>query len=516
MQSGILWLLFVLYSVVVVVWSFLTTGKEKNAEEFWSGNRDIAWWKLAVSLASGWLMLGWIGFGMGQVYMLGATGLWILPIPWLVLMVFLAIAVPLYRKVPNYSIADAFEKRFGPGMRVLIGLFSLGVFLSWTGAELVMVKTLVGANLGIEESKQWIVLIIFVVPIMIYTFRGGFHAIINTDLFQFALMALFMVVLLVFALKHTAGSVEGSVMEAIRSSKPPWAPDAPVFGLMNMGIIFPIALFLGYLPGWAIEQDLWLRIQAAKSTADSRKAALLALVLIGTFVIVIPSIVAFLGLAAFPPVDGAEAEAVGGAGNWAVGIIPAFMGHMPAALGCFMFLGIIACQMSTVDTFANVSAMAVANDMMASRGERGRPVARWISVAVLFLAFIYALWADKLGDVYYISSGVLSAAIAVPLFALGWKRARSEVVFVASLAGFFAAIGFYWLEYKVWELAMPSWLGFLSASAGYNYLGACVLASAVVLVVPTLLLPPPKPRTADNASESPGRRVANCGSLESV
>ena len=491
MTPIILWILFIVYSAGVVLWSFKTTGREKDAEAFWGGKQDTPWWKLAISLTSGWLMLGWIGFGMGQVYMLGATGLWILPIPWLVLMVWLVIAVPLYRKVPFFSIPDAFESRFGPKTRVLIGLFSLGVFLSWTGAELVMVKTLVGSNLGLAEDQHWIVLLIFIAPIMIYTYRGGFHAIVNTDMFQFALMALFMTILLVFSLNHASNAVEGgSVMEAIRNSKPPWLGEgASVFSLLNMGIVFPIALFLGYLPGWAIEQDLWLRIQAAKSTADSRKAAGLALVLIGTFVIVIPSIIAFLALASFPPVGGVEAEAVGGEGSWAVGIIPAFMSSMGPALFCFMFLGIVACQMSTVDTFANVSALALSNDVLRSKGVKGRKVGQWISVGVLFLAFLYALIADKLGDVYYISSGVLSAAIAIPLFFFGWKRTSPTAVFASSIAGFVSAIGFYWLEYKIWESVMPDWLSFLAPSAGYNYLGACVLVSALVLIVVTLVAP---------------------------
>ena len=326
---------------------------------------------------------------------------------------------------------------------------------------------------------------------MIYTYRGGFRAIVNTDMFQFALMALFMTILLIFSLSYTANAVEGgSVMAAIRDSAPPWLGEgASVFSLRNMGIVFPIALFLGYLPGWAIEQDLWLRVQAAKSTADSRKAAGLALALIGTFVIVIPAIVAFLALAAFPPVSGVEAEAVGGEGSWAVSIIPAFMSGMNPALFCFMFLGIVACQMSTVDTFANVSALAISNDVLGSKGVKGRKVGRWISVGVLFLAFLYALISDKLGDVYYISSGVLSAAIAIPLFAYGWKRASAAAIFAASIAGFVSAIGFYWLEYKIWEMVMPDWLSFLAASAGYNYLGACVLVSALTLIVVTLIAP---------------------------
>src|ERR1035438_8640902 len=55
--------------------------------EFWIAKRQLPGWRLAMSLTAGWLMLGWVGFGMSQIYMYGVTGLWILPIPWLILCV---------------------------------------------------------------------------------------------------------------------------------------------------------------------------------------------------------------------------------------------------------------------------------------------------------------------------------------------------------------------------------------------------------------------------------------------
>jgi SSS family solute:Na+ symporter len=491
MKPWILWALFILYSVAMVVVSIIKTGREKDGDEYWNAKKDLAWWQLAISLTAGWLMLGWIGFGMGQIYMLGATGLWILPIPWLVLCVLLVFLVPLYRKVPFYSIADAFQKRFGANARVLIGFFSLGVFLCWTGAELFMVKKLVGQNMALPANTEWLLLFLFVLPIMIYTYWGGFRAVVFTDVCQFCIMVAFMIILLAFALHYTSGVAGGkSLLEAVRASRPPWlAEGKSVFGFWNMGLIFPIALFLGYLPGWLIEQDLWQRLQAAKSTGDARKTAWGGLFLIATFVIVIPSVVGFLSLVAFPPEAGKEAMAVGGAGQMAVGIIPAFIAKMPSLLAYLMFLGVLACQMSTVDTFANVSAMALANDILGKKGQAGLRVGKIMSVVVLFLAFLYAVIADKLGDVYYISSGVLSASIAVPLIAYGWKRMSAAAVFAASTAGALSAIGFYLLEYKVWKLTAPASLSLLSNSIGYNYLGACVLTSALVLVVMTILVP---------------------------
>ncbi len=491
MSPTVLWILFAIYSLVLIGLSLRTTGHEPDAETFWSGGpKGMPWWQLSASLTSGWLMLGWIGFGMGQIYMLGATGLWTLPLPWLILVIGIAIFVPLYRRVPFFSIANAMESRFGLTARRLTGLLSLGVFVSWTGAELVMVKTLLGAQLGLSPEQGWIVLLLFVVPIMIYTWRGGFRAIVHTDVLQFALMIIFMAILLFQAWHAASATTGGKILEAIAASNPPGLEKgAPVFSLGNLGFLFPLVLLIGYLPGWAIEQDLWLRLQATRSLKEARRSALATCLLVGTFVVAIPSAVGFLALAAFPPEAGAEAVAVGGPGSAAIGIISAFIAGMPPLTATLMFLGILACQMSTVDTFAGVAAMALGNDLLGTRGPEGRRTSRITSVLVLFVAFLYALWADRLGDIYYISSGVLSAAIAIPLVAWGWSRAGSTAIVSASLTGAVTAAAFYWIEYKVWELKAPAALSWLAPSIGYNYLAACVLASAAVLLLIGWLCP---------------------------
>jgi Na+/proline symporter len=187
----------------------------------------------------------------------------------------------------------------------------------------------------------------------------------------------------------------------------------------------------------------------------------------------------------------------------AIRIIPALIARMPTWLAPLMFLGILACQMSTVDTFANAAALALGHDLLGEHGHRNCRPCRMVSVAVLLSALVYAVFMDRLGDIYYISSGVLSASIAVPLLAWGWRRVTAGPVLAASAAGALSAIGFYWLEYKVWALKPPGALSWLAPSSGYNYLAGCVLTAAGVLVVSTLLWPRSRhaPIRATQASE---------------
>lgn len=490
-MSWAYWAAVILYSAAVMGlgWKLRKRSVEKSQLEFWMANRELPGWRLGISLTAGWLMLGWIGFGMSQVYMYGASGLWILPIPWILLTFIIVAAVPMLRRVPTISIPQALQRRFGGGVRVLAAIMSFGVFLSWTQAELFMAGNLASPFLGIPP---WTAMIVIVIPILFYTWFGGFRAIVTTDMLQFAIMAVFMIVLAASAV-HLAGVASGGeTLEAVRASSPPWAGAGEADNLWMLGALFPVVLLIGYLPGWLLEQDLVVRIQAAPTTREARKGAWLGVLLIGFFICILPSVTAFSSLVAFPPVDGAPAPEVGGD---ALGIISAIIAGLPGWLSILMLLGLVACQMSTIDTFGNVTAMAVAHDLV-EPALRKRDVtaavrhswSRLISMAAILIALAAALYSESLGDVYYISSGVLSACIAVPFLAVFWKRATAAGVITGIAMGLVGSIGGYFWEYRgiaeTYTEVLPGWL---QSSYGYNYLALGVILAAAGTLVVSLL-----------------------------
>ena len=491
------WITFVVYSFIVIGMGIYSWHSKKQATkahsnvEFWMAGRTIPGWALGISLASGWLMLGWISFGMSQIYAYGATGLWLLPIPWFILCIMVIFLVPFYRKVSAVSLPQAIGRRFGPGARYLTAILSFLVFLSWTGAELVIVKSLAAPLLGVEDKYAIIVPLLFCIPILIYTVLGGFRAIIRTDLIQFVIMAVFMLILGGWAYSQASSIAPEGIIEGIKGFPPPWAAENESLNLNFLGWIFPVTLLVGYLPGWLIEQDLTLRIQAAPTTKQARIGAVLGFILITIFIIVIPSFVAFMAMIVFK-----DPTAIG---SDYTGIISAFISQMPGWLSVIMFLGLISCQMSTVDTFSNVTAMPLAYDlveplMLKEKRHLVSLVSRSITAIAIILAFIYALWAETLGDVYYISSGVLSAAIAVPAIAIFWKRANTPGVIISSIFGAISTIAMYLWEYKALQYTnpekanyytkiLPAWL---AGGYGYLYIGTGVITAVIALVIVSL------------------------------
>lgn len=493
------------YSLIMIVVGILTRLKNQKNErhpnlEFWMAKRQMPGWMLAVSLTSGWLMLGWIGFGMSQIYMYGATALWILNIPWFILCIIVIFIVPLVRRIPAVSVPEAIEKRFGKPARLLVAVFSIFVFIAWTQAELFMGGKLIAPFMGLP---QWACMAALIAPVLIYMFLSGFRVIIITDQIQFALMAVFMIVLAGAAVMGASQASSGNIIEALRQAAPPTSGPGSMFNLWFLGWLFPIVLLVGYLPGWLLEQDLALRIQAAPNTREARKGAIWGFFLISTFVLALPTVVAACALVVFPPVNGAAPDTIG---SDALGIVSAFIAKMPFALAVFMFLGIVACQMSTVDTFANVAALALGYDIIdpilrkkSAQGEARLRASKWTTFFILLVSLGCALINDSLQDVYYISSGVLSASVAVPAIFIYWKRTTSTAVCLASVAGFVGTVGGYFYEYKFLQStdanaahyymnSLPVWL---QQSYMYNYVAAGVLLSVVVLVGVSLLTPRP-------------------------
>lgn len=500
MEKIYFWSVFVLYAAFMAGIGFyiyrkqLGHTREEGIFEFWMAKRQMPGLWLGMSLTAGWLMLGWIGFGMSQIYLLGATALWILPLPWFILTFLIVWMVPYVRRLPAMSIPEAIEKRYGKTARTLLALFSVYVFISWTQAELFMTGTLMSPFLGVEP---WLCMTVLVVPIIIYIYLGGFRAVVTTDAIQFVIAAVFMSALAVAAFTSARSASHGDILGALRQITPPLAAKGEIFHLFFLGFLFPLVLLIGYLPGWLIEQDLILRLQGAQSTGEARRGAWTGLVLIITFVIALPTLVAFCALVAFPPVEGAAAAAVGAN---AYSIISAFIAQMPLGLAVFMLMGIIATQMSTIDTFVNVAAMHVSYDLIDPLLLKNAPettklrAGRLVSVAVIVIGLGLAFISESLGDIYYVSSGVLSASIAVPLFFIFWKRTTHAAVLVASSAGFLGTVGGYWFEYKFLDAVdpaaptyymnvLPAWL---QGSFCYNYLAFGVLLSLVAIVAVSL------------------------------
>ncbi|HEX7321143.1 MAG TPA: sodium:solute symporter family protein [bacterium] len=485
------WITTIAYSALVIILGFVSWNKARGKTatgqilDFWIASRELPGWRLAVSLTSGWLMLGWLGYGMSMVYQMGLSGAWMLFIPWFILCFIIIWMVPFVRRLPAISLPEALAKRFGTDTRYIFALCSIFVFTSWTGAELYMMGHLGAPFLNVSPVA---VMIIIVIPVMLYTFFGGFRADVLTDVAQFLIMAPFIVILAIVGLSAAGGITQGNILGRLAETATPYYGQGSMFRLFACGIAMPIILLFAYLPGWMVEQDLLQRIQAAKSLKQAYRMAYFSFVLIIVFVLIFPLLTAFSAIVLFPP--GAETSAAA-IGSDATGIISAIiLKYFPIWAQILMLVGIIASQMSTVDTFANVTAMPLSYDLIQPIffKKAPRPVAlqwtRILAVIAILLGFVYAINATSLMDVYILSSGVLTASIAIPAFAIFWKKANKLGVTLSAIMGFVGNVVFYILEYHVWKHNFqPKW--FADTYLGYIIIG--LIGSVLGLVIGSLI-----------------------------
>jgi SSS family solute:Na+ symporter len=505
MNSLIFWIALIVYSAIVIALGLFSWNKQRKETaghqivDFWLGGRQLSWWNLAVSLTSGWLMLGWLGYGISMIYQMGLSGAWTLFIPWFILCFIIIAIIPFVRRLPAISLPEAINKRFGPPTRTLLAFASIFVFTSWTGAELYMMGMLGAPFLKISPVS---VMILIALVVMIYVGFGGFRADVWTDVFQFFIMAPFIVILAIVAIVAARNATGGQVIQRLAETATPYYGAGSVFRLFACGIAMPIILLFAYIPGWMIEQDLLLRIQGARSLKDGYKFSILSLVLISIFVLLFPMLIGFNALVLFPP--GAEASAAA-IGTDATGILSGIiLKYFPIWAQVLMFIGILASQMSTVDTFSNVTALPIMYDFIHPvfmKKTEKKIVMRWnriISVGAVILGLAYAVNSTSLMDVYVLSSGVLTASIAIPAFAIFWKKANKLGVVLSAILGFVGNVGFYILEYRVWHHNFqPKW--FADTYLGYIIVG--MILSIIGLIVGSLI---GRPSSADEqASVSP-------------
>ncbi|MCZ6594505.1 MAG: hypothetical protein O6943_06260, partial [Bacteroidetes bacterium] len=81
------------------------------------------------------------------------------------------------------------------------------------------------------------------------------------------------------------------------------------------------------------------------------------------------------------------------------------------------------------------------------------------SAGTVILAYIYALFTDSLWDIFYLSSGILTTTIFIPMVALFQKNSTKVQVQSAATAGFISTFIFYFLEKNgILQRFQPEWL----------------------------------------------------------
>ncbi len=482
-MRGAYWTAFALYSLAVVglgirIWRRDRSNRRHfDSSQFWSAGRRLSGWAAGLSISASMMSISWSGvYGVQLFYWYGPGGAWLLIIPWLITMAGFFLLTPLFRRLKVFSQPELLEKRFGVRARRLLAPTLVFVFTVWGGAEIYAAGITLAPFLGISLP---LTLFLIALVVALYSFTGGFQAVVSTDKIQFTLVAGFITIMAGIGLYgvHATGRME--LLWSAGDLAPRAHPQLPA--LFSPGWALIVLTLVAYLPGWLVETDIWIRLQAARDNRQARWAVTLAGVNSLIFVGLLPLLIGLSALRLYPPTAGQiPAHLKDGAL-----IFNALMRDFAAPwLSILLGIGLAAAAMSTVDTCANVVALSLAYDVieplahprLSSRQREW--LARWTSVLAVALAFVYALFTQNLWDIFYLSSGLLTTTVFLPVMAAFRPGVRPAQAYGALLCGLVGTLLFYYLE--KWGLLaglQPDWLtrtglgyilwGLLSSIAGF-------------------------------------------------
>jgi Na+/proline symporter len=308
------------------------------------------------------------------------------------------------------------------------------------------------------------IMFLITLTIGIYSTWGGFSAVVKTDKFQFVFVAAYLSVVAVLAADRI-GTIDWSLLKPAKAQSMLW--DTRLFALI-------IITALAYFPGWLSEADLWLRIQAARDEKEARKAACIGLCNSFLFVGIVPAMIALSALILFPPQDADSALWIG---KGAEKIISAIISpYQNSILVGFLSLGLLTASMSTIDTCTNIVSLNVSRDLLKIKDLLRSKIS---NAAVLAVTFFVALNVDSLWDIFYLSSGLLSTTVAIPVLATLGRAIPVRAVYWSSLSGFLSTVFFYfnnshnWINLTLSRATHQTGLeyiifGLLSAAAGFG------------------------------------------------
>ncbi len=440
------WAGFLLYSATVIgigVYVWLRDKKGGQAQDnaaFWEASRNLSSWSVGLSISASMMSISWsCVYGVQLFYWYGPGGAWLLIFPWLLTMAGFFFATPRFRKFKVFSQPQLLEKRFGRRTRQLLAPALILVFITWTGAEIYAAGAIISPFLGISLPST---LLLISLIVAVYSYTGGFEAVVSTDKIQFVLVAFFITIIAALAWNGLPGNSSLLQIPAPPKQSHPLMWLAPGWALIVM-------TFSAYLPGWIVETDVWIRLQAARTNGEARKGIFIAGFNSLVFVGIMPFIIGMAALILYPPAGGViPAELQDGALIFTV----IMKQYAPLWLNILLSVGLIAAAMSTIDTCGNVVALSFSHDLLEPILKTRWPahkinrLARWSSVGAVFISFIYALFTDSLWDIFYLSSGILTTTVFIPVIASFFKGTLPRQVNLSIGLGFIGTIVFYFLE----------------------------------------------------------------------
>jgi solute:Na+ symporter, SSS family len=392
------WLGLVVYFVVLIYIGFRSAKRVKSSADFAVAGNKIIWPVLFATLSASFLgggaSLGRAGeaFTRGYSFMFAASAF-----PIATVLVGIFIAPKLKRYLGAQTVGDVMQHHFGSTARFITGSFSLIYCTGILGAQALAIGTVFHSIVGIDLSTG---IILGMAVVLVYSTAGGMWAVIQTDVIQFVMLAIFMPLTMIIALNQLGGA-DGFISQL---------PEKHFSVMGNYSVATFVSVFIAFLLGETLVPPYTQRALAAP---DARNAKIGYTIsgLFGFLFYFVTSTIGLLALVMYPDLGTDQA-------------LPTLIrSALPIGIVGLVLASLLAVVMSTADSFLNSASVIFVKDIYlpflnpaASEKKRLR-VERILNLAIGAGAVAFALYASSIIDALLMTYTLWAPVILIPFVA---------------------------------------------------------------------------------------------------
>ncbi|MBM3876289.1 MAG: hypothetical protein FJ386_06165 [Verrucomicrobia bacterium] len=483
------WFVIVAYLLGIIALGVWFGKDQHTTKDYFLGSRNIPWWGVGLSIVA--TETSALTFIAVPAMAYGGDNLTFIQIitGYVIARIILAVVmVPHYFKGEIYSPYQMFGAAFGPAARRTAGGFFLIAGTLAAGVRVYVTCIPLQLMLGYSEREIGLIIVLFVVLSLIYTYIGGVKAVIWTDAVQFILFMAGGLFTLCYIPTLVEGGWGGAMAKAADAGKLHWFNGeftlAKPFNIW-MGVIG--ATFL-VLSSHGADQLIVQRVLTCKSVADGRKALVLSAVIIFPLFLVflLTGTMLWVYYQQFPDMPIAVPEARPGVGKNDY-IYPIFiMTVIPHVLKGFLIVAILSAAMSSVSSALSALASVSTMDFVRGLAKSERDEAFYLKLskhstvfwaAMLVVVAFATQQVESVLNVAFSLSGLTNGAmLGGLLLVIGWKRGHALPI----VAGMLASLATMLVIHAKWK-AVIAWPWFT--------LIGCTVTIGVALVVRATMTP---------------------------
>lgn len=391
------------FTIIGVILGRLTS--TKSVDDFALGGRNMGFFPSLMTLSGTFVSAVTLMVYTSFVYIYGISAAWIFVGYTLGFLFFIPFALKLYRlslEHQFFTLTDYFVFRYGrKTARWVIGV----IFVWYVG--LLSTQLLVGSNLLNELGGvpvTWAKLGMLI-TVLTYLLVGGFGSVVKTDIFQF--LVIFLVLILVTLTINEGGDVPDEMYQPFNAGA------VNIIAFLLLGILTPFAT-----------QDYWQKVFAMKNEVVVKQSFRVGAG-INILLTVALTYVGLIARSSFP-ISGAVANE-----HAEMMVLRTFTELVPPEFQVAVLIAFFAAILSTSDTYLFLLSLNVTNDLFPKKDEDaalGIGRIRKALVAVGILALLIALFFERIEDIV-VTFKALGIGIA-PVIFYDWagKHHRQSVV----------------------------------------------------------------------------------------